>query len=185
LRLSLPFAFAFSCALVASPAEAIERQHHLGVGGGLAMLRVDGKESTSVGLGGAAHYGYGLNDTLNLVVEGGWARVAAEETIVDASTPRNRPTAIAHGGAGVMYTLDVIRWVPYFGGIVAGYALTGGTLPEVKPAFGVQLAGGIDYQITRSVAAGFAVRQHFLFTAMSTYPSYTSLWLRAEYVWGW
>jgi hypothetical protein len=171
-------------AFASSRADALERQHRVGVGLGFALLKVGDKASVSAGLGGGFSYSYGLTDQFNLVAEGGYARVATSESS-DATTPRTRPTDVWNGGIGVTYVLDVLRWVPYFGLLGAGYALTGGTIDRPKFVPGAVLALGLDYHINRSFAVGVAFRQHMLLGDISTYPSFTNVFARAEYVWGW
>src|SRR4051812_18160623 len=65
--------FASAVVLASSPAQAIERQHHLGLGPALGILAINGKSTTSVGFGGLLHYTYGLTDQFNLTIEGGSA----------------------------------------------------------------------------------------------------------------
>ena len=95
-----------------------------------------------------------------------------------------QPTFVASGGVGLMYVFDVMRWVPYAGGIASvgyfngGYQRLSTTTPDL------QLAAGLDYEITRSWTAGVAYRQHFFVADMNTYPEFTTLALRFEYVWG-
>jgi hypothetical protein len=101
-----------------------------------------------------------------------------------ASTPRTRPAGLADATVGVGYVLDVLRWVPYAGVLVGGYALTGGTIAGTKVLPGAGFALGLDYRLGRSWAVGFAFRQHFV-TEPSTYPSFTQLFARFEYTWGW
>ena len=84
-----------------------------------------------------------------------------------------------------MYVLDVLRWVPYGGALLGAGALGGGNLDATQVLLDGQIALGLDYAINRSWAVGGAFRQHFFLTKMDTYPSYTTLFLRAEYVWGW
>ena len=59
-----------------------------------------------------------------------------------------------------------------------------GTLDGALFLPGGEAAIGLDYQLSRHWALGVAVRQHFLFTKMSTYPSYTTAQFRVEYMWG-
>ncbi len=108
-------------------ARAAENQHHIGLDPSLAMLKVDGKSTLSVGAGVAAHYTYGLSDQFNLMTEVGWAKVALNQD-QDADAPRTRPSDVSYAGIGIGYVLDVIQWVPYFGALAAGYWLSGGTL---------------------------------------------------------
>jgi hypothetical protein len=171
-------------ALVATPAGAVERENHLGVDTGGSMLVIADKSTPSVGAGLGAHWTYGLSDAFNLVVDGSWSLVAIGEKPLNASTPATRPATVSTLDAGIAYVLDVLRWVPWGGVLVGGYALGGGTIPGVKFLPGVELALGLDYRITRSWAAGVSFRQHVL-SDLSKYPSYTQAFARLEYTWGW
>ncbi len=173
----------FAVSLATAPANATERQHALGIGLGLTLLKVDANAVTA-GVGTGLTYSYGLTDQFNLVAEGGFARVSFSES-QDAKAPHNRPTNVSNAGVGVTYVLDVLRWVPYFGVLGAGYVLNGGSMDKAKAVLGGQLALGLDYKIDSSFTVGVAVRQHMLFGAIDTYPSYTTAFVRAEYVWGW
>ncbi len=173
--------------LAPSSAFAFEHQHHLGVDGGVAFISIDQKPTLSVGGGGGIHYAYGLTDAFNLLIEGAFCPVALQEAKNQPPQLDNRPTMIENFGAGVAYTLDVLRWVPYIGLMASGFTLHGGALDGVRGAFGLTIAGGIDYQLTRGpkhLSLGVAVRQHFMFSDIVNYPSYTQIFLRAEYVWG-
>lgn len=165
-------------------ARAVERQHHLGLSPSLSMLKVDDKSSMSVGVGLGLHYTYGFNDQLNLMVEGNGSVVAADQKQDYAGAPLTRPAEVDHLSAGVGYVIDVLRWVPYVGVLAGGYRLSGGTVDGSLFIAGAALAVGLDYQLSRHWALGVAARQHFLLTQMSTYPSYTTVALRFEYMWG-
>jgi hypothetical protein len=171
-------------ALAPSTAHAFEKQHHLGLSPALAVLNVADKSTASVGAGLSLHYAYGLTDQFNFMVEGGSHVVAADQQLDTPETPRTYPARVDHLGVGVGYVLDVLRWVPYFGVLGQTFVLSGGTLESSKVAVGVALAAGLDYQIGRHFAVGLAVRQGFLATELSTYPSYTLAQIRAEYIWG-
>lgn len=170
--------------LAPSTAHAIERQHHLGLSPSLSMLKIDGKPSLSVGAGGGLHYTYGLNDQFNFVAEGNFSVVAAEEKIEAPETPRNRPTSIGNVSAGIGYVIDILRWVPYANATTGVYQLAGGTLDSSVFIWGAALAIGLDYQLSRHWAIGVKGQQHLLLTKLSTYPSYTNVLLRFEYMWG-
>jgi hypothetical protein len=172
--------------LCASPreAEAIERQHHFGLDPSLSILKVDDKSSVSSGLGIGAHYTYGLNDQFNFMAEINASIVAADQKQDTPTTPHTRPADVAHALFGVGYVIDVLRWVPYFGLLMGGYRLSGGTLDNPVYVFGGAVQVGLDYQLSRQWALGVAGQQHFLLTKFSTYPSYTTLMLRFEYMWG-
>lgn len=165
-------------------ANAFEKQHHLGLSPALAILNVANKSTSSVGAGLSLHYAYGLTDQWNFMVEGGSHVVAMDQQLDTRDTPRTFPARVDHAGVGIGYVLDVLRWVPYFGLLGQTYVLSGGTLESSKVAVGVALAAGLDYQFTRHFAVGLAVRQSFIASELSTYPTYTLAQLRAEYVWG-
>jgi hypothetical protein len=168
----------------ARPSHAFERQHHLGVEGGFGILKVADKDTLDLGGGGQVHYAYGISDAFNFLVEGGYFQVALEEAS-GQKIPANRPTGVSNLGVGIAYVLDVVRWVPYGGVLADGYLFTGGNLEKPRFAAGLALALGLDYQISRNFAVGFAFRQHFALSAITDYPSYSQFFLRAEYVWGW
>jgi hypothetical protein len=170
--------------LTPATASAFEHQHHLGVDGGVAFISIDQKPTLSVGGGGGVHYTYGLSDAFNFLAEGAFCPVALQE---DPEPKHNRPTMIENLGVGIAYTLDVVRWIPYFGVLASGFTLHGGSIEGVRVNAGATLAVGLDYQVTRGpkhLSVGLAVRQHFIFSDFADYPSYTQIFLRAEYVWG-
>ncbi|WP_394843461.1 hypothetical protein LZC95_41240 [Pendulispora brunnea] len=168
----------------AREAHAFERQHHLGFGGGFSLLKAE-NTSLAPGGGGALHYSYGLKDNLNLLVEGGTSVLSIPATEGFAGASGSRTLLLSHAAAGIGYSFDVVQWVPYVGLLGGGYLVHGPASDGVVGAAGAQAALGIDYQVSRSFSVGLALRQHFLLSKISTYPSYTTAFLRAEYVWGW
>ena len=168
----------------AANAGAVENQHHIGLDPQLALLKIDDKSTLDVGAGLALHYAYGITDQLNFMGEASSSIVAAKQKQDDATSPHTRPAEVDNVSAGVGYVIDVIRYVPYVGVLAAGYRLGGGTLDKSLFVGGVELALGLDYQLSRSFAIGVAGRQHMLLTKMSTYPTYTTAVLRVEYMWG-
>lgn len=165
-------------------AQAIERQHHLGLSPSLSMLKIDGKPSLSVGAGGGIHYTYGLSDQFNFVGEANVSIVAAEEKLDTPQTPRNRPTEVDRVSAGIGYVIDILRWVPYANATTGVYRLSGGTIDGSLFIWGVALGLGLDYQLSHHWALGIQAQQHLLLTKLSEYPSYTNVMLRFEYMWG-
>lgn len=189
--MTLAGALALAVTLSSSTALAVEHQHRIGVDGGVAFISIDQKPTLSVGGGGGIHYSYGLSDAFNFLAEGAFCPVALQENSgknPDGTTiPDNRATMIENLGVGIAYTLDVVRWVPYVGVLASAFSLHGGSVNDVRFAGGATLAVGIDYQLTsgpKHFAIGVAVRQHFMLTDIVNYPSYTQIFLRAEYVWG-
>jgi hypothetical protein len=181
---SLSLVCACALSVAPHPAHAIERQHHLGLDPSLSILKVDDKSTVSVGAGVGAHYTYGLSDQFNFMVELNASRVAANQEQDHADSPHTRPANVAHGLVGVGYVIDVLRWVPYFGLLAGGYHLSGGTLDAPVVALGGAVQVGLDYQLSRHWALGAAGQQHFLLTKLGDYPSYTTVMLRLEYMWG-
>lgn len=184
-RAPASIAIGLTALLVAREASAVEHQHHLGLAPSLSMLKVDDKSTLSTGAGVAAHYAYGLTDQFNLMGEGSLSIVAANQGQDQPTSPRTRPSEVDHVSLGVGYVIDILQWVPYFGVLAGGYRLSGGTLDKSLFLPGAEVGVGLDYQLSRSLAVGLAGRQHLLFTKLSTYPSYTTVMLRLEYMWGW
>jgi hypothetical protein len=180
----LPFAFAATL-LVASRADAIERQHHIGISPQIAMLTIDDKSTSSTGAGGVIHYAYGLSDQFNFMVEMSSAVVAKEQKQDYPEAPRTRPAGVDNAGFGFGYIIDVFKWVPYISLLGGVYRVAGGTVPEALFLPGLSIGGGLDYQMSRSFAVGFGVREHLMISKLQTYPSYLTGFLRFEYMWGW
>ncbi len=148
------------------------------------MLQVRDKSTASTGAGGALHYTYGLSDQFNLSLEASSVVVALNQQQDGPDSPRNRPASVDHAALGVGYVLDILRWVPYAAVYAGAYRIAGGTMPSVVVAPGVTVGLGLDYQLTRHFAIGVAGRQHFMLTQLENYPSYTTVLLRTELMWG-
>ncbi|HMI82590.1 MAG TPA: outer membrane beta-barrel protein [Polyangiaceae bacterium] len=159
-------------------AQAFERQWHVGIDAGYAMILDEGVS----GFGGGAHGAYGLSDSFNAMLElavtrqaGAAVKVATGDVVKDFSLE-----TMASAAAGVAYTIDVARAVPYVGVLAAGYRV--GTLSAFSP--GGQLALGLDYQLERNWAVGAQIRLHTIFTADAGTLAYATTFLRVEYLWG-
>ena len=169
---------------VAAPARAVEREQHLGVDVGGSLLVVGGKSTSDLGGTAMMHYTYGLSDAFDLMFEGAYSLVAPGQTTQGPKTPQTYPAWIANANVGIGYVLDVLTWVPYAGILVGGYGLSGGTIHGLKAMPGLEIAVGLDYRMGSSFSVGMAARQHLL-SESDTYPSFTQLLARFEYVWGW
>jgi hypothetical protein len=160
-------------------ARAFERQQHAGLSAGAMGFSPNGG-GTTFGPNLGLHYSYGVSDAFTIAVEADASGFAL------GTAPKNpppQPTFVATGGVGLFYVFDVLRWVPYAGGLAGAGYFGGGYLSKGVVAFDVQLAAGLDYQLTRSWTVGAAYRQHFFVTETSTFGEAVSL--RFEYVWGW
>jgi hypothetical protein len=174
----------FASATLASPARAVEHEHHLGVDVGGSMLVIGDKSTNDIGGTAMVHYTYGLSDAFDLMFEGAYSLVALGQTADSPRTPQTYPSWIANANVGIGYVFDVLTWVPYAGILVGGYGLSGGTIPGMKLLPGVEIALGLDYRVGPTISVGVAARQHLL-SETDTYPSFTQLLARIEYVWGW
>jgi hypothetical protein len=173
-------------ALACAPgAGAVEREHHVGVDAGYSMLVIGDKSTPDVGAGVGVHWTYGLSDAFNLIADASWSLVAIGEKAVDQNTPRTRPASVTTANAGVAYVLDVLQWVPWVGVLAGGYAFTGGTIHGTTVLPGGAIALGLDYRLSRSWVVGASGRQHAFPFDSSKYPSFTQVFARVEYTWGW
>jgi hypothetical protein len=155
---------------------AFERQWHVGLDAGYARLFGQGAAS---GFGGGGHLAYGLSDMFNALVE------------LDATVHPASSTTVWSGAAGLAYTLDVARVVPYAGFLGGAYLVRGDV---EKNAFMVQFAAGVDYELERNWAIGLQirvpvasitpnVRTLFSVTSDDT-KGYAVTFVRVEYLWG-
>jgi hypothetical protein len=169
-------AFLFSVA----NARAVEHQHELAVDVGTGILAISDKSAPDVGPTFGIHYGYGITDMFNLAVE---VHYTVLELAVPTTGPPTLPGTMWNAAAGLQYVVDVMRWVPYLGALGGVYWMQGGTIGSyVQP--GAQLTIGLDYLVTPKWAIGFEGSEHFLFTQMSVFPSYTTAFVRTMFLFG-
>jgi hypothetical protein len=168
--------------VVPTPASAWERSQGLGIDVGTAMLSVN-NEATQTGIQFGLHYSLRLTDQFDFVTEAACG-VVDLDPIVATGAPLNRPQYVWNADAGVIYKLDIVQFVPYFGVLGGAYYLAGGSLPSAMPLPGGEVAVGGDYLLTRRWAVGLSIREHFLFTELGTYPSYLTVTARVEVNWG-
>jgi hypothetical protein len=175
----LPFALAATC-FAASDARASEGVKHLGVQAGFAA--VEGGDGKFPGFGGA--------------ITGRWDLTDAWAIALNATATNNQVAAtggrswVFSQAAGVVYTLDVIQFVPYIGLYAGVYETTGGGVPKTEVKLGGQVALGIDWMASRSWTFGLELRQHVLpgdvlKNSSTLTPFYTTAFVKAEYAFGW
>jgi len=165
--------------LFARDARAFERQWHLGFDAGYAVVF----ENAVSGYGGGAHAAYGLTDSFNAMVELSATRHPGAGVTVGAGETQKvlSMETILSGAAGIAYTIDVARAVPYIGILGAGYRL-GDLTHSLSP--GGQIALGLDYRLERNWAIGAQFRMHTIFTEDAGVVGYATTFLRLEYLWG-
>jgi hypothetical protein len=159
-------------------ARAFERQWHVGVDGGYAVIFDNGVS----GFGGGAHAAYGLSDSFNAMLELSVTHhPGANYTLGTGNTAKAYSLeTIASGALGIAYTIDVARAVPYVGVLAGGYKL--GDLSPMSP--GGQIALGLDYQLERNWAIGAQLRFHTIVNADTGLLPYATTFLRFEYLFG-
>lgn len=155
-----------------SSAHAFERQWHLGAGAGISNGK--GLEmSPAVGVYAA----YGLSDVFDARLE----LTARGYGLASELNPHQLSAML-----GLVYKLDVLRWVPW-GGVYVGYqgfeAAPRQELLFKRHDAALGLGLGLDYAFSRSFGAGFTLRFD---DALSNAEAATfDALLRAEYRWGW
>lgn len=188
-KVALPLSCAV--ALVAPSAGAFERQWHAGAGLGVVELSRGDFSGAAVGV--ELDLTYGLSDVFNAMLEASYSPHVLTGAIAGPPDAKGNPgpsvdfklpgkyesfTTVA----GIAYTLDVLRWIPY-AGILAGTSyVKGPTLAEAR--FDWALALGLDYQVSRPFAVGVALRFHDAPSKASPSTTLFQAWLRAAYTWG-
>jgi len=157
--------------VLARPAHAFERQWHVGAAGGVAAG--DGlKLSPALG----AYAAYGLSDVFDVRVE-----VTARGYELGRSED---PHAVA-AAAGLVYKLDVLRWVPW-GGVYAGYlGFLRSPREELRYRQHDALLGfglGLDYAYSRGLGLGITLRTDLPVSVTAV--AQVDALLRVEYRWG-
>ncbi|APR86741.1 hypothetical protein A7982_12090 [Minicystis rosea] len=172
----LAAAFALAVSTLAPRAEAHEHRWHLG--GSLGFSQLFGGP-TSAGITAGAQVAYELTDMFNLM-----------GSVNTAVYPYGQ-WAVVSTGVGVGYVVDTFHWVPYVGalagpaGLFSTDPLCGLAIVVPCRAFrvGLEIPFGLDYQLTRRLAVGFAGRYQLLL--LGAHPWTTlSLQGRVEYSWG-
>jgi hypothetical protein len=171
------FGGALSLVLYQLPALGFEKQWHLGGGLGVANFT---ESATSVGPALEAYAAYGISDLFDV----------RTQMLVTRHTRLDRSFAVVGLSGGLVYKLDVLSWIPYFGLELGYYHFSGGTFPgqvgEHEPGLSLDL--GVDYLVTPSLGLGLELRYHqFLSNASVSLGEGALLTglLRAEYHWGW
>lgn len=175
------------CAVLVSSreAEAFERQWHAGGGLGIRPTSLDGASAQGVAPLFVANLTYGLTDAFDAFAEVGLAYPGFSRGVEPARA------LITTGDLGIVYTLDVLRVVPYlgvFGGVhhVGNITLAapdgttrsfGGTGLDLGAAFGAR------YQWDRTLAFGADLRFHRPILLPETTQA-LGIFVSAAYTWG-
>ena len=169
-----------------SEAQAFERQWQAGLSAGYThFVNYAAVNAASFpGFGTSLSLSYGITDAINIIGH------------VDFSAhPGKAPVLIYGGGAGVAYVIDIVRWVPWIGATVGGYAVSNvgscaptADAPCTTGRFALSPIAGLDYQFTRKFSLGAVGRYDLLLFGKAGDPSSIdhaiSIFARAQYIWG-
>lgn len=150
-------------------ARAYEEQLTVGVDAGYALASFDGAtHGLTVGVDGSV----GLGDLFSLRARAGYGL-----------HPEDPTTHVAMAGAEVVYLLDVLEWVPYFGVGVDGFvtARDGDTRGDL----GLHAVVGLDWLASRDWLLGLDIRPYLLplaFDDAPLDPVYLTVTLRASLI---
>ncbi len=162
----------------AGPLQASEGQWRLGAAAGGALWTADAYQiGPAVGL----HTGYAVSDMFDVLLQGSLSRHSLDD---DAAVAAEDDAAFMYSAvAGLSYKLDVIEWVPYAALMAGYYGVSQDPLGDSlrRHDFGIEIAVGLDYVLSRNWALGLQIDGSWL-TAGAVR---TSTLLRGEYRWGW
>ncbi|MCB9667288.1 MAG: hypothetical protein H6715_04100 [Myxococcales bacterium] len=153
---------------VAAPALAYQDQISLGVEAGYAGQFGDnalGDHGVALGLSSAL----GLDDT--------WM---VRAHALYAYHPGTLPWHASLFGAELIYVLDVIEWIPFFG--LGAHGMLNVADGEVSADGAGNLVLGLDYVLSRDTVVGLDIRPFVVLSALETRPAYLTVTLRLEWL---
>lgn len=136
---------------------------------GYAVLRSDGHDRH----GGILYLDvdYGLTDSWSLRGNGHYSPHAVHDP----------ETGVLHAGGfgfGVLYTVDVLKVVPYLA-LTVGPVITDGTGEDKLRVNGQAQAGiGLDYLVSRDFSVGLELRAHVVFPDIKRFPLFLGVAVR-------
>lgn len=161
--------------LTTGDARAFERQWHLGLDGGYALAAFPDANASGFAVG--LHGTYGLTDAFNL-------RLHSDLSAFDLPDPRTSALFV-NTAIGAEYVIDILQWIPYVGATVGPNVMlvqNGETVPQL----GVELLGGLGYQLSRTWSVGGEARYRLLLLgdpAQSPTHGFVGV-ARVAYAWG-
>jgi hypothetical protein len=151
---------------LASPAAAYEDQLTIEAGLGYAFAADAGEDARS-GLPFSLAASIGLDDV--------WTVKATTAYAIHTADAGARHTVIA--GAELVYVVDVLEIVPYFGAGLDVFGAWRGPDQDLDAA--AHLVFGADYLLTRSLFVGVEIRPHLLLTRLADDDGRTPLYITA------
>jgi hypothetical protein len=92
----------------------------------------------------------------------------------------NQSVSIAWLSADLVYVIDVLEIVPYFGAGLDGAGLMTGS--DFAAQFGIHPVIGFDYLLSRALTVGVQVKPVFVLTALDTLPVYLQAGITLSYL---
>ncbi|HEX7476454.1 MAG TPA: hypothetical protein VF331_01480 [Polyangiales bacterium] len=145
-----------------SAARAYEDQATVGLSLGYANAVFKGQPAP--GAAAILHGSLGLGDIWSVRAQLGYG-----------FHPDHTPLSVLMAGADLIYTIDVLEWVPYFGAGID--ALSTLRARAVGAEAGLHAALGLDWLCSRSFGFELEARPVFLLTALGRDPVYFTLTL--------
>lgn len=168
-------AFAFlglvlSLWIVGSTAEAYEDQ--ASIDAELAYVHAFAKDSKALdGVGVAAGASLGLSNVLTLRGQFMWAFHPSDAPLV----------SVAWLSADLVYVIDVLEWVPYFGA-GADFATFIPSEGDPRGYVGLHPVVGVDYLLSREFTFGLQVKPVILLNALDWMPVYLQAGVTFSYL---
>ena len=94
--------------------------------------------------------------------------------------PGSQALSMASLGAELLYLVDILEWVPYFGAGATALGSWFDLANGVELECGVHPVAGLDWLLSRDVALGLVVRPEFLITDWDRAPIYVTVALNAS-----
>lgn len=138
-----------------------------------SMLRAWNKTYWGGGLSAGLEYGF----TDSLGVRGFFAYNAHAATHGGLDV-----LSVILGGVDVIYTVDILRIIPYLLAGVEGAGIGGGT-HEWKPHLGVRAGAGMDYLLSRTWSLGVEISYHLFVTDIGNLPALLNVGFRIGRRW--
>ena len=150
----------------ARPAAAYEDQATLGVGLGYAhAFGVDPASGAMLALSGSV----GLGETL-----------AARALLGYALHPSDEPLHVGVAGAELVYLIDVIELVPWFG--LGADAVLRARAGELRPELAAHAVLGLDYLVSRALTLTLELRPYVMLTDLDGAPAYGAVIVSATWM---
>jgi hypothetical protein len=156
-------------------ARAEQREISIGLQPAYGLTYLDQRKPS--GGGGFLHLAYGITDAIGVQITGG-ATAHPLAALEDEMDPLPAGLLLTwQASAGIVYSLDIVRIVPFFEagiGVLGAMTRTDAGVEQTLGA-SASLGLGADYLITRRVAVGVVIRYHMLLSDLERIPIYLTV----------